>query len=163
MLHDALNTSSEMTLEEVKDLPILNMIIYESMRICPLIPILGRLLEEDLSLQKGLTIPTGTQCLISVYHMHRDEKVWGPNADEFNPFNFLPEKIAERNTNSYIPFSTGLRRCLGSSYGLNATKAILANLILKYEFKTSAKLNEETIANEFEGLTFEILERKVKG
>ncbi|KAL5284356.1 hypothetical protein ACFFRR_006565 [Megaselia abdita] len=112
--------------------------------------------------EKGLILPKGTQCMTSVYHIHRDKQEWGLNADEFNPDNFLQENMIGRNPNVYLPFSTGLRKCLGANYGLNAMKTILAYVILKYEFKTSTKLNEQVVSTGLHNVKFEISERKVK-
>lgn len=162
MLYDALNAAPNKNLQEIRNLPILNMIIHEAMRMCPLIPIFARFAEQDLTLDKSLILPKGTQCMVSVYHIHRDKQEWGPNADEFHPEHFLPENIARRNPDVYLPFSSGLRTCLGSNYGLNATKIILANAILRYEFKTTTKLNENTIARGLKNLKFGVFERKAK-
>lgn len=49
------------------------------------------------------TVPKDTVIIMSVYYLQRNKDVWGPNADMFNPDNFLPEKMATRHpySNNY--------------------------------------------------------------
>lgn len=57
-------------------------------------------------------IPSGTNVLLNIYGVHRDPNFW-PNPDIFDPDRFLPERIQNRHPYSYIPFSAGLRNCIG--------------------------------------------------
>lgn len=45
--------------------------------------------------------------------MQRSEQIWGPNAEQFNPDNFLPEHFEKMHAFSYLPFSGGPRHCIG--------------------------------------------------
>lgn len=36
--------------------------------------------------------------------IHRDEKLWGPNAKKFDPDHFLPDNWEQKHPYSFIPF-----------------------------------------------------------
>lgn len=89
------------------------------------------------------TAPKGSVLLLSCHYLHRNKAVWGPNADVFNPDNFLPEKVASRHPYSYLPFrwfscpiillfylilllfcSAGPRNCIGKIVKCFSTNSI---------------------------------------
>lgn len=53
--------------------------------------------------------------LLDLYRWHRNAETWGPVIPE----NFTPEKILQRDSNSYLHFSAGPRYCfpLGRTNG----------------------------------------------
>ena len=61
---------------------------------------------------KDCIVPKGATIIIASIRAHRLEEHWD-NPDVFNPDNHLPEKAAERNFYSFIPFSAGPRSCVG--------------------------------------------------
>ena len=58
------------------------------------------------------TVPEGVTVLLFTSALHRDER-WFPDPDLFDPDRFLPENSTHRHPFSYIPFSAGLRNCIG--------------------------------------------------
>lgn len=58
-------------------------------------------------------LPAGATIIIGTFKVHRLEEVYGPNAEKFDPDNFLPEKAANRHYYAFIPFSAGPRSCVG--------------------------------------------------
>lgn len=65
------------------------------------------------------TVPAGVGCAVLPFFMHRSKRIWGPDADIFNPDRFLPEASLKRHPCSYIPFSYGARNCIGKIYFMN--------------------------------------------
>lgn len=49
------------------------------------------------------------------HKLHRDPAYWS-HPEIFHPEHFLPENVDKRPKYSYIPFSTGPRRCPGKIY-----------------------------------------------
>jgi cytochrome P450 len=64
---------------------------------------------------ENYTLPAGTQTPILPFLIHRNPKVF-PNPEEFNPDNFLPEKVLNRHPFAYLPFSAGPRNCIGKIF-----------------------------------------------
>lgn len=94
------------------------------------------------------TVPKGTMLILSFHYLHRNKEVWGPNADLFDPDNFLPEKVASRHAYSYLPFSAGPRNCIGIKYGWISMKLMLSAIMRQYKFSTHLRL--EDIITKFE-------------
>lgn len=131
----------DVTYAHLAGMEYLERVIKESMRLIPPIPMIGRKPSTDIEVTRG-TIPKGAFVLINILHLHRNPKIWGENATEFNPDRFLPENIAKRPPFSYIPFSGGARNCIGSKYAILSAKIILANLLRRFKFTTDLKFED---------------------
>lgn len=68
--------------------------------------------------------------------------IWGDDAEEFNPDHWLPEKVNERHSFCFLPFSGGPRNCIGYIYAMMSMKVVLSGILRKYKFHTNLKLNE---------------------
>lgn len=60
-----------------------------------------------------MRLPKGTNLIVNVFGLHRRRDVWGENAENFEPENFLPQRANERHSYAYVPFANGLRVCIG--------------------------------------------------
>uniref|UniRef100_A0A1B0CFI6 Cytochrome n=1 Tax=Lutzomyia longipalpis TaxID=7200 RepID=A0A1B0CFI6_LUTLO len=123
------NPTAEMTFEDAGKLTYMEMVLKETMRLFPILPISGRVCTEDTKFSNGV-IPEGTNLLLFSFRLHRLESIWGPRANDFYPDHFLPENVAQRHPYSYVPFGGGLRNCIGNKYAFLSMKTILA-LFLK--------------------------------
>lgn len=112
----------DITFEHIKELTFMEMVINETLRLLPAVPLVGRRVAEDMHLNKDLLIPKSTQIVISIFHIHRNEKYWGESACVFNPDNFLPENVSSRNPFAFLPFTKGLRNCIGRQYAYFSLK-----------------------------------------
>lgn len=74
-----------------------------------------------------------TEVSIVPYLIHRDESNW-PNSEQF-----LPERFAKNSPKchpfAYLPFSGGLRSCIGRNMALVEAKIVLAMLLKKFRFE----------------------------
>lgn len=74
-------------------------------------------------------------CLLS--KSHKDPEVWGPDADEFNPDRMLDggfDRIQEQFPNSWSPFGTGSRSCIGRAFAWQEMMLALATLLQNFSF-----------------------------
>jgi cytochrome P450 len=107
----------DLSQEDVRAMPYLELVIKESLRICPPVPFIARKLGTDVALKDGRIIPKGTDVAICVPEIHRDQDNY-PEPDKFLPERFLLENSTGRNPYSYLTFSAGPRNCLGQSNGI---------------------------------------------
>ncbi|BFF89874.1 probable cytochrome P450 313a5 [Drosophila madeirensis] len=128
---------SEVSHDDIQKLVFLDRVMNESMRLLPPVPLLPRETSADLQLTNGVLIPKGVTVAIDILNVHRNKNFWGPEADTFNPDNFLPKNIRERHPYAFIPFNKGKRNCLGWKYAELSTKIALAKILSNFRVSTS--------------------------
>ncbi|CAG8637654.1 17450_t:CDS:10 [Funneliformis caledonium] len=120
------------TVDQLKELKYVNAIVKESLRRFPA-PMTYRQLQEPTKFGEYL-LPEKSIIRVSNYSIHHDPKYW-KNAHKFDPERWLSkEKIDNRHTFSYIPFSAGPRNCVGQTFSIMEQRIILAMFLIKYEW-----------------------------
>lgn len=79
------------------------------------------------------SIPSGATVLVSVHHVHQDSSVW-KEGDKFNPDRFIDSKTGKfvmKNKDYLIPFSTGIRACVGEKLAIESVFLILLRFFQK--------------------------------
>ncbi|XP_053202706.1 cytochrome P450 4C1-like [Panonychus citri] len=125
-------STTEITLDAIKQLKYLDCVVKEGLRLCPSVPLIGRSATEDMTIS-GHTVPAGTVIYCFIYQLHRDPEIF-PDPEVFNPDRFLPENSGGRHPFAYVPFSAGPRNCIGQKFALAELKIVLARLIRHYRF-----------------------------
>lgn len=119
----------DLTFDEVKNcLPFTEAAVKESLRLFPSIPFFTRITESETIVGK-YTIPAGVQLMVNVIAVHRDRNHW-VDCQKFIPDRFLEQE--GRNPFSFLPFSAGLRNCIGQKFAMLEMKALIANLFRRF-------------------------------
>jgi cytochrome P450 len=117
------------------DLPRLDLtgrVLQEAMRLYPpAAAMIRRALEEGSAC--GYRIPAGADVIVSTWAIHRDPALW-PDPTRFDSDRFLPERSAERDRWSYLPFGAGARRCIGEHFAFAEAALGLSGLVRRFRF-----------------------------
>nr|XP_029732528.1 cytochrome P450 4C1-like [Aedes albopictus] len=133
------------SMEDTAKLTYTELVCKETMRLFPVGPLIGRIAEADIKLDDEHMIPAGTQVGCAIYMVHKDRSIWGQNADEFDPDRFLPENIEKIHPYAYLPFSGGIRNCIGIRYAWVSMKIMIVHILRKYRLKTSLTMDKITL------------------
>ncbi|KAK4222261.1 hypothetical protein QBC38DRAFT_88306 [Podospora fimiseda] len=133
--------SGKMSLNSLQNLPYLNAVINEGLRLCTPIPwVLPRRVPKESGTVCGVKLPGGTPVSIQAYTINRDPKFWH-EPDFFRPERWLPEAITDPASPFYNdarhalqPFTVGPRNCLGQHLAWAEMRLVLAKLLWNFEF-----------------------------
>jgi cytochrome P450 len=118
------------TLADLANLPFTTCVLQETMRLYPPVWMIDReaMVDDELN---GYRVPVGSHVLVFTYGLHRHHAHWD-QPSLFDPERFLPERSEGRHRGSYLPFSIGPRRCVGSSLALMEAQIALAMIVQRY-------------------------------
>ncbi|KAL7026322.1 hypothetical protein ACKWTF_013855 [Chironomus riparius] len=128
-----------LTYDTLIDMKYLNMVISETLRKYPVIPMSLRRCTENYKIPNTLLeIPKGTMVNIPALSYHHDPSYY-PNPSAFDPERFTEENIKMRPAFTYLPFGEGQRICVGMRFAQMQVKIAIAKLISNFEFSTCEK------------------------
>lgn len=120
-----------LTLDLFKQMPYLDQVIKEVMRLVP--PVGGGFREVLRDCEYGgFTIPKGWSALYQINSTHSDSDVF-PNPKDFDPERFSPE-AQKLQPFAHLPFGGGLRECLGKEFARLEMKVFTAQLLRSYQW-----------------------------
>jgi cytochrome P450 len=118
------------SVEQLRELPLLERVIKESMRLCPPVVWNSRVaVEEDML--GGHRILPATEILMSIYYTHHDPTIY-PEPERFDPSRWERQ---EYGIFEYVPFSGGPRMCIGATFAMMEIKLVLATLLQRFRFE----------------------------
>ncbi|PHT76764.1 Cytochrome [Capsicum annuum] len=123
-------------LEGLNSLKIVTMILYETLRLFPPLPVFGRRTSEEVKLG-DLNVPAGVILIIPAILVHYDKEVWGEDAKKFKPERFSGVSKATKGQVSFIPFIWGTRVCIGQKFAMMEAKMAIAMILHKFSFELS--------------------------
>jgi len=105
----------------------LQRLVHESMRLHPASPVAMRIATTDVELRSGRLLPEGETVSISVEAANRDESVFGPEPDRFDPERRLADGVPPWG----LSFGHGSHACLGQELagGLEPDDALEHHLL----------------------------------
>ncbi|KAF7837945.1 flavonoid 3'-monooxygenase-like [Senna tora] len=120
---------------DIPNLPYLDAIIKETMRLHPVAVFLApHLALQDCKVQ-SYNIKKGTAVFINTWSIGRDPSIWD-SPEEFIPERFIGKEIDVRGQSfELLPFGSGRRMCPGYSLGLKMIASSLANLLHGFNWR----------------------------
>ncbi|KAF7327570.1 Rint-1 family protein [Mycena kentingensis (nom. inval.)] len=158
-LKEALENEQELTYEQLTNLPYLDAITRETLRLYPPVASMNRVAKKDavLTLMTPITladgtvttevpIPAGTGIIISIINSNRNPELWGPDVLEWKPERWL-EPLPDSVINAKIPgvyshlmtFNGGGRSCIGFKFSQLEMKVVLSLLVSRFRVSLSDK------------------------
>jgi cytochrome P450 len=134
-LRKALNGKEKIHEEDIQELSYLNLVIKETLRLHPPLPlVMPRECRQPVNLA-GYNIPNKTKLIVNVFAINRDPEYW-KDAETF-----IPERFENSSTTvmgaeyEYLPFGAGRRMCPGAALGLANVQLPLANILYHFNWK----------------------------
>ena len=118
-------------IEDLPNLPYLEMVVKESLRLYPSVWAYAREAQRDLSIE-GYEIKKGQTITISHIAMGRNPKYYD-SPMEFRPERWTREFERSLPRGAYVPFAGGPRVCLGKQFAMMEMRMILATLLQRIE------------------------------
>ncbi|XP_035684758.1 cytochrome P450 2U1-like [Branchiostoma floridae] len=123
------------TLAHRSQLPYTEATIMEIQRIRAIVPLAAPHTPNENTTFRGYDIPAGTQVFPNLWSANMDPEFW-PDPEKFDPSRFLDSdgKVVTR-PESFMPFSTGRRVCLGEQLAKMELFLLFSSLLKHVTFK----------------------------
>eukprot|EP00427_Karlodinium_veneficum_P025848 CAMPEP_0169121740 /NCGR_PEP_ID=MMETSP1015-20121227/32834_1 /TAXON_ID=342587 /ORGANISM="Karlodinium micrum, Strain CCMP2283" /LENGTH=498 /DNA_ID=CAMNT_0009184873 /DNA_START=8 /DNA_END=1501 /DNA_ORIENTATION=+ len=130
----AVGSSPTVRSVSASEMPYLNAVLYETLRLYPPVPIDGKMTVADDTLPNGMKVPADVKMTFLVYVMGRDPSVY-PEPDTVKPARWIPFK--EPAPHEFPVFQAGPRICLGMNMAVFEAKIAAIMILQKYFFEMS--------------------------
>jgi len=123
----------QITFESLRQIPKLENVIKEVLRLHPPLIILMRKVMQDLKV-KDYTIKAGKFVCAAPSVTHRIAELF-PNPEQFDPDRYTAERAEDKNLFGWQAFGGGKHKCSGNAFALFQIKAIFCVLLRRYQFE----------------------------
>jgi len=121
------------SVEEWKKSDVLRRAIKESMRLYPVSSSGSSLCGRDFTTKEGYTIKKGTSVVSHIMMIHRNEKVFGQDADSYRPERWIDPTDEQKS--SFLVFSAGKQNCVGQSLANAELHCIIPRILSEFELE----------------------------
>ncbi|KAM0864298.1 hypothetical protein ACQ4PT_044032 [Festuca glaucescens] len=125
--------------EALLELRYLQLVIKETLRLHPAVPLLVPRECQEPCRVLGYDVPVGAMVLVNAWAIGRDVESWGADAEEFRPERFeeagrcaVDFKGADFEL---VPFGAGRRICPGIALGVAVMELALASLLFHFDWE----------------------------
>lgn len=120
------------------DLPLLNRVVKETLRLYPPVQNTIRTTEKEVTID-GYTIPVGTNIRIPFGAIQRHADFWGPDANEFNPDRFIELDNHPDTRWMWSAFWFGTHSCVGQRFAMLEIKAFIATMLSRFHVSVNER------------------------
>jgi cytochrome P450 len=133
------------TAADTMQLPYLDAVVRETLRLYPPAFALGREVVESFELG-GYQIPRGAQVVVSPYVTQRDPRFYR-DPSLFKPERWLSPEIESLPRYAYVPFGGGPRICIGNHFAMLEASLVLAVFMSEVELQHVPGFRLETASS----------------
>uniref|UniRef100_J3N1E6 Cytochrome P450 n=1 Tax=Oryza brachyantha TaxID=4533 RepID=J3N1E6_ORYBR len=132
-MNTVLGSKTRVEESDIGQLPYLQAIIKETLRLHPIVPLRLYEAEETVEIQ-GYTIPRGSKVIVNAWAIHQSTEAW------IQPEKFLPERFITKDIEfagrhfEFIPFGSGRHICIGLTLTNRMLHVILGSLVHRFEW-----------------------------
>ncbi|MDJ0424012.1 MULTISPECIES: cytochrome P450 [Dietzia] len=121
------------TMAELEELPDLALVMKESLRLHPPVPVMARKTVKDTEIL-GVEIPAGRLTSIMPLYSHHMPEYW-TDPEIFDPERFSDERREDKSHRfAWEPFGGGVHKCLGIIFANLESKLVLSALLRHFEW-----------------------------
>ncbi len=132
-LDQLFGVDGEVTFQSLREIPRLERVIKETLRLHPPLIFLIRKVNRDLKF-KDYTIKAGKFVCASPRVSHRIPEIF-PDPEKFDPDRYSEERNEDKLPFSWLAFGGGRHKCTGNAFAMLQLKAIFSILLRRYEFE----------------------------
>ncbi|CCM06148.1 uncharacterized protein FIBRA_09621 [Fibroporia radiculosa] len=160
------NAGEGLSYDELDQLPILDSVCRETLRVYPPAPIIFRQAYQDTVLPLSepiigtdgssineIPIPKGTLLIVGVLGCNASKALWGEDAREWKPERWLsplPDTVTKNSVpgvySNLMTFLGGKRGCIGFKFSEMEMKVVLSTLLSSFGFNLAKKPIEWNVA-----------------
>lgn len=118
----------------------LTMILNESLRLFPPVPLLVRTTARDHVKLGELDLPKGVGLYMPLVAIHHDPELWGEDFMKFKPERFaqgVGKAGKHHSAAALLAFSFGPRNCVGQAFAMQEAKVVMAMFLRQFQFRLS--------------------------
>ncbi|CAF2036484.1 unnamed protein product [Brassica rapa subsp. trilocularis] len=144
-VREVIKNKDTITEEDIEQLEYLKMVMKETVRINPLVPLLiPREASKDIKIA-GYDVPKKTWIHVNIWGVHRNPNVWN-DPEAFIPERFMDNEIDYKGLNfELLPFGSGRRMCPGMGMGMALAHLTLINLLYRFDWKLPEGMEIEDV------------------
>jgi cytochrome P450 len=132
----------------LENMPYLNGVCNEVLRMFPPIPVTARVAIRDTTVA-GHYVPANTMVFVVPWAINRNPDAWGSDAEVFRPERWIDKETGRATMNGgtesnycFITFLHGPRSCIGERFARAELRALLAALVGMFEFEMADPLEK---------------------
>ncbi|KAJ4991362.1 cytochrome p450 pisatin [Stagonosporopsis vannaccii] len=130
--------SDPVTFREAQQLPYLQAVIMEALRVHPAVaaPMTRVVGPQGLQIASQY-FPPGTEVGVNAWVIHNNTSIFGRDAHVFRPERWLTDNKEERAIldRNFLAFGNGPRTCIGKNISLLEMSKVIPQIVRKYDFE----------------------------